>query len=75
MVGKIWFFKSFIKIQADILFFGQGRYGKLVRCHTERDFRSACKPDFMLIAYVNNERVDILSMETGRPNSYKQKQE
>jgi hypothetical protein len=39
------------------------------------DARSACRPDFMLIAYVNNERVDILNMETGRPNSHKRKQE
>jgi len=39
------------------------------------DFRSACRPDFMLIAHVDNERVDILNMETGRPNSHKRKQE
>ena len=39
------------------------------------DFCSTCRFDFMLIAYVNNERVDILNMETGRPNSYKRKQE
>lgn len=39
------------------------------------DSCSACRPDFMLVAYVNNERVDILNMETGRPNSHKRKQE
>ena len=37
--------------------------------------RSACRSDFMLIAYLNNERVDILNMKTSHPNSYKRKQE
>ncbi|PKK59364.1 hypothetical protein RhiirC2_871284 [Rhizophagus irregularis] len=39
------------------------------------DSRSACRLDFMLVAYVNNERVDVLNMEIGHPNSHKRKQE
>ncbi|CAJ0753118.1 24447_t:CDS:2, partial [Entrophospora sp. SA101] len=37
--------------------------------------RSACRPDLMLIAFVNGQRVDILNLETGRPDSSKRKQE
>ncbi|CAJ0838917.1 3726_t:CDS:2 [Entrophospora sp. SA101] len=32
-------------------------------------------PDLMLIAFVNGQRVDILNLETGRPDSSKRKQE
>lgn len=36
---------------------------------------SACRPDLMLIAFVNDQRVDILNLETGYPDSSKRKQE
>ncbi|RIB10170.1 hypothetical protein C2G38_2206849 [Gigaspora rosea] len=32
-------------------------------------------PDLMFIAYLNGQRIDLLNMETGRPNSPKRKQE
>ncbi|CAJ0905390.1 8495_t:CDS:2, partial [Entrophospora sp. SA101] len=32
---------------------------------------SACRPDLMLIAFVNDQRVDILNLETGCPDSSK----
>ena len=74
MVDKIWFLNLFIKIQADY-FLIRGDMASWSDAIQKGDFCSASRPDFMLIAYVNNERVDILNMETGRPNSYKRKQE
>ena len=38
------------------------------------DSCSARKPDFMLVAYMKNKRIDILNMETGCPKSHKNKQ-
>lgn len=30
--------------------------------------RIACRPDLMFIAYLNEQRIDLFNMETGRPN-------
>ncbi|CAG8820470.1 30613_t:CDS:1, partial [Racocetra persica] len=38
------------------------------------DSRIACRPDLIFIAYLNDQRIDLLNMETGRPNSPKRKQ-
>ncbi|CAG8514325.1 17289_t:CDS:2 [Cetraspora pellucida] len=39
------------------------------------DSRIAYRSDLMFIAYLNDQRIDLLNMETGRPNSSKRKQE
>jgi hypothetical protein len=73
---KYGFSNLFIKTQVDILFFLiKGDMASWPNVVQKGDSRSACRPDFMLVAYVNNERVDILNMKTSHPNSHKRKQE